>query len=124
MSDHIARLFSSVTGLLATRFRLLGLELQEEMQRFIGLTLLVAAAAVFASMFLLLGTLLIIVLFWEEYRVLAVVVLTLVYGGLAAGCLFAARHRLQNGPTPFAAVAHEFEQDQAMLFSKRAENEQ
>lgn len=123
MSEHLTRLFSSVAGLLATRFRLLGIELQEELERIIILALLVAAAAVFASMFLLLATLLIIVLFWDQYRVWAALCLTLVYGGLAAACLLALRHRLQHGPAPFSVTAREFEQDQVLLFGARAEED-
>lgn len=123
MTLHLSRLFSAAAGLLATRFRLLGIELQEELERVIILALLVAAAAVFASMFLLLATLLIIVLFWDQYRVWAALSLTLIYGGLASACVVVLRRRLLNGPPPFATMAREFEQDQAVLFGRGKEEE-
>lgn len=123
MSTHLSRLFSAASGLLATRFRLLGIELQEEMERVVMLTLLVAATAVFASMFLLLATVLLLVLFWDDYRVSVAFGLTFIYGGLAVACLLALKRRLSDGPPPFAAVADEFEQDRQLLFGAPAAEE-
>lgn len=119
MSESLSRLFSSVSGLLATRFQLLGIELQEELERIIQLFLLVAAAAVFACMFLLMATVLLLIVFWDDYRVVVTLGLLLVYGVLAALCLFSLRRRLQQGHTPFATVAGEFVKDQHMLFGTR-----
>lgn len=118
MSEPISRLFSAVSGLLATRFRLLGIELQEELERSIQLFLLVAAAAVFASMFLLLLTVLLLLLFWEQYRVVVTLVLILIYGGLATSCLLVVRRRLQQGRVPFSTTAREFEKDYQLVAGK------
>lgn len=119
MTESIPRLLGAVSGLIATRFRLLGIELEEELERMISLALLLAAAAVFASMFLLVLTLLIMVVFWDDYRITAAVVLAGIYGGLGLACLLGVRRVLRRGGTPFATVAREFERDQSLLAGRQ-----
>lgn len=123
MTHHLSKIFSSITGLLSTRFHLLGIELQEEIERLISLTLLVAATAVFASMFFILATILLIVLFWDEYRIWVASGLTVMYGGLALGFFLMLKQRLANAPTPFATLAGEFEKDRHILFRDQQEDE-
>lgn len=114
-SGRAGRILQAVAGLLSSHLRLFGLELQDEVERAITLLLLAAAGAIFASMFLILLTLLLVLVFWEEHRVAVAATLTLLYGGLALGCLLALRHKVHHAALPFALTTEELSRDRALL---------
>ena len=66
------RMLAIVVGMVRTRLNLLAIELMEEKSRIWLMLVLTALALVFASMALLMLSLLVIVAFWDENQLLAI----------------------------------------------------
>jgi uncharacterized membrane protein YqjE len=111
----LRRLLDSVVVLVQNRLQLLGVELQEEKIRFFGLLLSAAAVVVFGFMALIAATALVVVALWETSPVAVLAIVTLVYGGTAAGIGYNLKQRLQRGPPPFAGTLAEFKKDRECL---------
>jgi uncharacterized membrane protein YqjE len=96
----LRNLAASLVALLQTRLELLVTEIEEERLRLLQLLFWAAAALLFFAMGLQLLVLLLVVLFWDSYRVTAIVVLAVIF--MALGIFTAirvrshshARHRL------------------------------
>lgn len=116
----LKRLTSSLLAILATRLALLVNELQEERLRLTQLLLLGVFAAFCIGTGLILLNAFIVVLFWDDHRLVALGTLTLVY--LVAGALvvMVLRSRARAGTKLFAASLAELEKDRHAL---RGENE-
>jgi uncharacterized membrane protein YqjE len=103
--------------ILETRGGLLAVELGEELERRKRMLVLGAVAFAFLHTALLLATLLVAVVFWDDHRVAAMVVMIALY----LACGVAALRRLivedQASPTPFAASLGELQHDVASLRS-------
>ncbi len=108
-------LADSALELLQVRLALLGNELEEQKLRLgqalallgLGLVLLTLAAVLLCGFVLL--------LLWDGYRLAAVGVLTLVFGGAGAWMLRAARERLRSSASMFQASMDELLADRASL---------
>jgi uncharacterized membrane protein YqjE len=75
-------------------------------------SLVAAGVAVLA---LLMASILVLVLAWDSHRVLAAVVLTVLYAGVACGALAYARHLGRQGPGLLSGTLAEFRRDLARL---------
>jgi uncharacterized membrane protein YqjE len=64
-------------------------------------------------------TLLIVVLFWDSHRLLAIGSLAVLYFGAAAGLALLARRQITRGARPFAASVAELRKDRERLASDR-----
>lgn len=103
---------------LQLRLELFGIELQQE-KRTLFLTVfagLAAALLLFTAM--LLGTLALVAVFWEQ-RVAVLLGLAAIYLVLGASLVAITRQRLVAGPRPFSATLEELKKDQAMLRPKQ-----
>lgn len=120
LMGSLKRLTSSLLAILATRLALLVNELQEERLRLTQLLLLGVFAAFCIGTGLILLNAFIVVLFWDDHRLVALGTLTLVY--LVAGALvvMVLRSRARAGTKLFAASLAELEKDRHAL---RGENE-
>lgn len=113
----VQRVFDTLLASAETRVELLGIELRQEKCRWIQAFLLAGAVAAFGMMTLTLLTLTIVVLFWENGRLPALVGLSFLYlvgTGLAWNAL---RSRL-SGPTAFQSTLDELRKDRACLDPK------
>ena len=120
LMGSLKRLTSSLLAILATRLELLANELQEERLRLTQLLLLgVFAAFCFGTGLILLNAF-IVVLFWDDYRLAALGLLTLVYLIAGAAAAMVLRARARAGSKLFAASLAELEKDRHAL---RGENE-
>ncbi len=109
------RMLAIVVGMARTRLGLLAIELMEEKSR-IWLTLvLTGLALIFASMALLMLSLLVIVAFWDENRLLAIGGLLAFHVLAAAVTLLVLRRRGKVGSKLFAHTLHELQRDEAEL---------
>ncbi len=117
-----AGLLASLRGLLVTgldiaqaRLALLGNELEEQKVRIVeGLVLAVAGLFVLGvGVALFCG--LVLLLFWEGYRLPALALLTLAFLGGGGWLLTLARRRLRSEGGPFRASLDELRQDRAAL---------
>lgn len=82
----LRRILSSAFAIFETRLELIGIELQEEKERLIGVLFLGLAAMMLAMMALISLTVLIAIFFWDTYRWQALGGITLLYALIAIGC--------------------------------------
>lgn len=106
-------------ALVQTRFELLAVELQQEELRVFDALVLAVLGCVLLGIGAVLLALLVVVLFWEEHRLLALSVLTVLFVGIGGSVLAQARKRLQRG-VPFAASLAELGADRDALAKKDA----
>ena len=111
----LGQLGGSLLGLLRTRLELAALELDEERDRAIEALVLVHVATLAFAFALLAASTLVVVLFWDTYRIAALCGMTLVYLliGIAAALRFTRRR--PPGARPFAATLAELERDRAWI---------
>jgi uncharacterized membrane protein YqjE len=115
-------LLASVKGLAATliaaahtRLQLFANELASEGRRLRRIAVLLVLAVIFFALALVLLTLLVVVMFWDGHRLLAIGGLAVAY--LAAGGVlaFAAGRCASAKPRPFEATLGEFRKDHERL---------
>ena len=110
---------ASLAGIFHTRIELLAREFELERLRITRLFLY----GIGASFFFLLGamtlTLLIIVLFWDSHRLIAIGSLVLLYFAAAIGLARIAWRQITRGARPFAASVAELRKDRERLASHR-----
>ncbi|HMP82814.1 MAG TPA: phage holin family protein [Verrucomicrobiota bacterium] len=109
----VRRVARSVTNLVHSRLELFLVELREERIHVANVLMLVAACVVCAGMALLLVTMSVLVIFWEQ-RILVVLLLTGLYAGGALVTFLALRRRLRNR-RPFSATLEQFKKDRECL---------
>src|SRR4051812_10458634 len=103
------RLVDTGLGLVQNRLELFAVELQEEKIRFVELIVLVCALGAVASLALALLTLTVVLLFWENGRVPALIGLTVIYVAGAIWLWRLIQARLQQDSKPFSATLEELE---------------
>ena len=113
--ESVRTLAGSVLDLLHVRIELFSVEWQEEQERGKQLVVLAVAGGMLLALGMLLLTFFIIVLFWDDYRLPAIAVVTALYIGGGVMCLARVRKRLQNRPAPFSGSLREFVEDLKQL---------
>lgn len=89
ISATVGRIGATVLAMARTRLELASVELQEETRRLVGFLALALIATVLGSVALLLAVLLVLVLFWDSHRLLALGSMTALF---ALGCALVAAH--------------------------------
>jgi uncharacterized membrane protein YqjE len=107
----LRRILSSTFAIFETRLELLGIELQEEKERLIGVLFLGLAAMMLTMMALITLTVLIAIFFWDTYRWQSLAGITLAYVLVAAFCGIKARNGLRDAPNMFDETLSEFRKD-------------
>jgi uncharacterized membrane protein YqjE len=98
-----------------SRLELVGVELTEELERWVGVAFLGLAAMLFGALALVSLTVLMIVVFWNTSRLPALTGIFIVYVLLAGWCAARARAILRTAPMPFEATLAEFAKDRDAL---------
>jgi uncharacterized membrane protein YqjE len=114
----LPRLLDTLIELAQTRIAIVSTEIEEERERLRELVLYGIWSLFLMGMGLMLGTLFIIVVFWEEYRVHVLGVTAGLY--LVAGVIATVQLRrcLRNRPRMFSSTLRELEKDRAELGPK------
>ena len=112
--NSLRSLGPALLSLLRTRLELFGVELAEEKSRVVTLAALGAAGALCAAMALLLVNFLVIAFFWEQ-RIAAVLALLAVYGIAALALLLTLKSKLAAHPMVFEATVDELKKDLTAL---------
>ena len=109
----------AATGLAIaqTRLQLLANELEEQGIRGMQMLALGAVALFCAASGVLLLTAWIVIALWDQYRLLTVGVLALLYFGGSAAALYALKTKAAQRPRLFAASLAELQQDRDLLRS-------
>ena len=113
----LRRLAGALLEIVQSRIELIGIELTEEKERLMGVAFLGLAAMLFGVLALVSLTALVIVIFWDTYRLQAMTGIFAVYLVLAGWCAVRARNILRDAPMPFEATLAEFEKDRDALRS-------
>jgi uncharacterized membrane protein YqjE len=106
----------TLLSLFCDRMEMVAIEFQEERQRAQQKLTVAVLAAVFLALGVQLAALLVIVLFWDTYRVPAALGVTALYLGIGFWAVAQFRHLIQGSPPLFAGTMDEFRND-VRLFS-------
>lgn len=111
----VRRLLSTATAIASTRLELLANELHEERLRLTQMLFFALSALFCFGMAMLLLTLLVVVLFWDEHRLAALGVMSVLF--LASGALMVAllRSKAEAGSKLFSASLAELAKDREQL---------
>jgi uncharacterized membrane protein YqjE len=105
------RILAILVGMVRTRLGILAVELMEEKSRIWLMLVLTALALIFASMALLMLSLLVIVAFWEENRLLAIGALLVFYLVAAGASVLVLRQKAKIGSPLFSHTLRELSKD-------------
>jgi uncharacterized membrane protein YqjE len=114
----ITNLASTLVVLAQTRLELLTTELQEEVQRAAGLVVWAFIALLAAMMGLFFGALTIVVVYWDEHRVLAASLITAAFLVFAAIAVLMLVAKANSRPRFLDATLTELAKDADSLKSK------
>lgn len=105
----VRRLALSAGELLSTRAELLALEARQELCRIHRSLMMLLLTAIFLAFTLAGASALLVLVFWDSHRILALTALTVLYALIAMICCLSMR-RLTRG-TPFPATREELRLD-------------
>ena len=108
-------LVSTATALLHTRLALAGIELEEEMQRLISAAIFGFVALLLVALALVVGTFTIVLAVPPDYRVLTMIIITVVYLAIAVFLVLRVKGIFTNRPPIFAATLAELDKDKETL---------
>jgi uncharacterized membrane protein YqjE len=111
----VKRLGLTLVSIVATRLELFANEWEEERLRFMQMLFFSLCAVFFLGLALLLLTLFVVVLFWDEHRLAAMAGLGLLYGVLGMAMALLARSRARSKSKLFSASLAELAQDREQL---------
>ncbi|MDQ1834070.1 phage holin family protein [Massilia scottii] len=87
IAESVGRIGATLVAMVQTRLELAAVEVQEELQRFLGYVVLALASLILFGIAALLVVLLVVVIFWDSYRLEAIGAMAALFG--AAGGLIA-----------------------------------
>lgn len=109
------RLGAAVLGLLHSHVELFGIELQEQKARTVSLLLFAGLALVFALLLLVGLSTLVLILFWDSYRLAAIIGLCVFYTLAAIFCGLRLRAAVFDESSPFHGTLEELANDRERL---------
>lgn len=115
--ESLKALSLSIVGIVHTRLELLSTDIAEAREHLITLLLLLQLALFFLGIGVLLLALLIVVVFWESHRLLALGGMTGLFLIAGAGTAWLAMHKSRTPPRLFDASLTELSKDRQHLGS-------
>jgi len=109
--DAMRRLGRSLLALIRTRAELLAVEIDEQKERSKGMVLLAVLGALFLALGLQMLAILVVAVFWDTYRVPALVGVTAIYLCVAAAAFLRLQFMWRSNASPFAATLEELKKD-------------
>ena len=116
--DHGAsprRLGASLLGLLQGHVALFAEELSEQRAQALQVTLLAGLCLVFSLLVLIAASAVLLILFWDSYRLEAGLALCALYGLGLLLCVWRLKDSLRHAPPPFSASLEELARDREQL---------
>ena len=115
MRGALGQLGASLVELMRTRLELAAIEFDQERERAIEALILVHVAVLSFAFALLAASALIILWFWDSYRIAALCGMTIVYLAIGLGALWRLTRPRRPDDRPFAGTLAELERDRAWL---------
>jgi uncharacterized membrane protein YqjE len=110
---------ATIIALIYTRIELVATEVEEELQRGVIILIWAILALFFGALSVLMLAVTVLVIFWDEHRVLVAVLITFVFIAITAVMGFLAQARVRSKPRFLAASIEELKRDRAFLERKR-----
>ena len=118
LMGSVKRLLATLTSIVSTRLELLANELQEERLRLTQMFLFSLIALFCFGMGLLLLTIFVVVLFWDDHRLAVLGILTVVFFASGSLVVVLLRRKSQEKSKLFSASLAELAKDRAQLGDK------
>jgi uncharacterized membrane protein YqjE len=115
----IRRFGATLVALIRTRIELLSTEVEVELQRALIILLWMMLALLFAGLTVLMFTVTLLVVFWDDHRILVASLITLASAITTAVTAYLAYVRVKHKPRFLAASIEELRRDRADLERKR-----
>jgi uncharacterized membrane protein YqjE len=115
LMDSAKRMLATIIALVSTRLELFTTEIEEEIQRAVGIVAWALVALFFGSLTVLMIAFTVIIIFWDDHRILAAVLVTAAF--LLATVVFGllARSRLKAKTRFMATSIEELKRDREAL---------
>ena len=110
---------ATIVALVYTRIELLATEFEEELQRGVVILVWIMFALFFGALSVLMLAVTLLVIFWDEHRVLVAALITGLFIAITAVMGFLAQARVRAKPRFLAASIEELKRDRAYLERKR-----
>jgi uncharacterized membrane protein YqjE len=110
---------ATIVALIHTRIELLTTEVEEELQRGVIILAWIMLALFFGALSVLMLAVTLLVIFWDDHRVLVAVLITAAFTAITAVMTAVARMRIIAKPRFMAASIEELKRDRAYLDHKR-----
>ena len=115
MRGALAQLGAALLGLARTRLELVAVEVDEARTRATEQLVLILVAGVFFAFAVLAASALVVVLYWDTYRIAALCGVTIAYVVLGLIALWRLSVKRQAGSASFAGTLAELERDRAWM---------
>jgi uncharacterized membrane protein YqjE len=109
----VRQLLATLLETVQVRLELLGTELEQEKRRVFSALVLAAVALVCLALGLVMFSVMILLIFWDSYRVLAACAMALLFGGGGAYLLYRAKQKLSAPSGLFEHSLAELQRDRA-----------
>lgn len=109
--ESVGRIIATFAAMAQTRLALAAVEVQEEAQRFLGYIVLALLSLILSGIALLLTALLVVVIFWDTYRIHAAAGMALLFFGAAAVAAFKLKNAFAARPAFLEATLGELNKD-------------
>lgn len=116
--SHGKKLSKAVSGLISSHFRLFVIELNEQKQHLLKQVILLSLVLIFGLLSLLALTALIIIAFWDSYRIWAVVGVVVFYVLATLICLWRWKVSSRHSPPAFADSLEQLAKAREELFNE------
>lgn len=113
--QSLRNLAATLVAILRTRFELVATELEEERIRLLQLLFWAAGALFFFGVGILLVVFLLVAVFWDSYRIAAIVALAVIFLAAGIGMAFGVRRLMHARPKLFSASLDELAKDRDHL---------
>ncbi|WP_312299260.1 phage holin family protein [Stutzerimonas nitrititolerans] len=111
----LKKLGGAFVGLLQGHLELLGIEVQEEKVRTFRLFLLAGVSLILGLLILVGLSAAIVIAFWEDHPITAILVLCAIYAVILIACIVRALKLAKECATPFKATLEELERNRERL---------
>ncbi|MDR3394039.1 MAG: phage holin family protein [Parasulfuritortus sp.] len=111
-------LAGTLTGIIHTRLDLLSSDLEEDREHWLSLLVLALVALFFMGVGVVLAVILLVVAFWDTYRLLALGTLAALFLGSGLAAWLIAVRRARAKPRLFEATLSELRKDRQQLTSR------
>lgn len=108
-------MLATLVTLAHTRLELVTVEIEQEVQRLTGIVLWAIAGIFCGGLAVLMLAITIVIALWDDHRLLAAGLVTLLFVGVAIVAALVVRHRLRTRPPLLAATIGELKRDARAL---------